>query len=72
METKTTESSTQRVVRGSRGARVSASRGNQSQRPSSPRNKSPASKSSKEENSRPIRGSQNAFRGSRISRTKFP
>ena len=70
METKTTESSTQRVVRGSRGARVSASRGNQSQRPSSPRNKSPASKSSKEENSRPIRGSQNAFRGPRIARPR--
>ena len=55
METTPTEASTQRSARGSRGARISNSRGNQTERPKSPRNKSPASKSSKEE-SRPIRG----------------
>ena len=67
METSTsTEASVQRPGRGTRGARIAAIRGNQSERPKSPRNKSPASKPQKEEQARPIRGTENGSRGSRI------
>lgn len=70
METSSTEASNQRSARGTRRARISAIRGNQSERPKSPRNKSPPSKSPKEEQSRPIRGTQNSSRGSRIARPR--
>ena len=70
METSTEASSIQRPGRGTRGARIAALRGNQSERPKSPRNKSPASKPPKEEQSRPIRGAQNGSRGSRIAKPR--
>lgn len=73
MDSRTTEASTSRTIRGSRRARISAARDNQPERPSShenPENKSPSSKSSKEEQSRPTRGAQNSSRGSRIARPR--
>ena len=71
MDTSTsTEVLIQRPGRGTRGARIAAIRGNQSERPKSPRNKSPASKPPKEEQSRPIRGTQSGSRGSRIVRPR--
>lgn len=74
----TTDTSNLRTARGSRGARIASSRGNPSGRqlsprkksPSSPRNKSPSANHSDKEQSRPIRGGQNASRGSRVLRPR--